>query len=210
MAEKHQLKIIETEGEYRIVDLTDTRIVGVTESYDDYNKASKELSIELHNDIKAKKTIGAKVVGYRVFIVLDYGNAGKFSDEETDYLLMIMRQMAVTFKKEVIDANPVHYWASEIPKRELSPLKTKGKSIEEKQNEVLLAPSDDSETKPQIKKRKRRSADNIFIVFSVLFAIIAIVVLFFLIRFIHNIGGFWGIFFFILAALAFIPEALKR
>lgn len=115
---KHQFKILDINApeEYRIIDMTDTRIVGVTECYDSITEADKSLRISRNKDIINKWEIGAKIVGYGVYIFLDADNSERFHGEE-DYVRGIMRQMAAYFKAEVIDKNPTLFYFYELPKR---------------------------------------------------------------------------------------------
>ena len=148
-------------------------------------------------------------MGYRVFVVLDDGNAGQFGDDEKEYLMKIMRQMAAYFKKEVIDVNPIYFCTSEIPVRPPSANKQENTKNIDKQSDSLLPSLEESETEPRIKKRKRNSTDVFFKILLGIFITVVLVALFFLIRFISHLGGILGFVVFILCAVAFIPEVLK-
>ena len=84
--------------------MTDSRIVGIVESYeysgDKWDRAT------LNKAIKEKKQIGAKVVGYCVFILLNEENSHDLNKKEQDYLFRIMKQMAIYFKTQVINIEP--------------------------------------------------------------------------------------------------------
>ena len=105
--ERHKFKVIYSSEDdvYRILDLTDTSIVGRTEMFDDFFDYEREQRIEYYKQIKSKQIIGAKVGGYGIFIFLDEDNTPAKSDED-DYLRTVLRQMAAFFKEEVIDNKP--------------------------------------------------------------------------------------------------------
>lgn len=56
---KHVFKIIYSEEDdvYRIVDLTDTSIVGVTEMYVSWDEYDRETRVERNREIKEKKVV---------------------------------------------------------------------------------------------------------------------------------------------------------
>lgn len=105
---KHEFKIIYSEEDdvYRIVDLTDTSIVGVTEMYVSWDEFDRETRAERNREIKEKKVLGAKVNNYGVFIFLDTDNTKPKPVSENDYILSILRQMAIFFKEEEINTRP--------------------------------------------------------------------------------------------------------
>lgn len=132
---KHYFKAIEDSDYdiYHIIDLTDTSIVGVTESYLSKDVYERSRSIAKNKEIKAHETIGAKVVGYGIFICLDENNMKSYSEYDKKYLVSVIRQMSVFFKEEVINNNPDKFTDYSLPRRSRSQAKSRTK---EKTNEV--------------------------------------------------------------------------
>ena len=105
--EKHQFKVIYLSDEdvYRIIDLTDTSLVGRTEMFDDFFDDEREQRKQYYKDIKGKQREGAKVAGYGVFIFVDEDNSPERPSDE-DYVRRVLNQMASFFKEEVISKQP--------------------------------------------------------------------------------------------------------
>lgn len=103
--ETHQFKTIYSKDEevYRILDLTDPSIVGVTEMF--FSDIEKEYRAEATKEIQSKKRLGAKVVGYGIFIYPDEDNM-KAQPENSVYMRDVFKQMADFFKREVIENSP--------------------------------------------------------------------------------------------------------
>lgn len=109
--EQHHFKVIYSAEDdvYRIIDLTDTSIVGVTEMYENDDEVDKEVRAELYNEIKSHKRLGAKVVGYGIFVFLDENNTSSNILAETDYLQSVLRQMARFFERGVVQKEPKQF-----------------------------------------------------------------------------------------------------
>ena len=108
MDEKHQFKIIHSceEEVYRIIDLTEPILVGITEFLKSEDETDKSVRVSYTKKIKAKEIIGAKVVGYGIFIFLDTDNMPPNMVLNDEYSVSILKQMAAFFKTEVIEKNP--------------------------------------------------------------------------------------------------------
>lgn len=110
---QHEFKVIRSDDKvYRIIDLTDPSIVGVTECYTDSKKDTDEALYQRSN-IWAKEIVSAKVRGYRIFVTLDDDNADAPIDE--DYLRGIMKEMASFFLASVINEHPIEFEAYHSP-----------------------------------------------------------------------------------------------
>ena len=132
--ENHLFKVIfsDEDNVYRIIDLTDTSIVGVTEMLETDDELASKWRIEKNKDIREGKVIGAKVVGYNIFIIQDVNNTQtfEFGNDYNYYLKSIMRQMAAYFKDEVVDKNPSgfeKYLLAQYPKHNVEETKEKKK-----------------------------------------------------------------------------------
>ena len=131
--EQHQFKIIHSPEEevYRIIDLTDTSLVGITEMFENEDVYERSIRAEYTNEIRANKGLRAKIVGYGIFISFDDNNTKWVPVPERNYLLSVLRQMAAFFKGKVIDNNPEEFVAYLIPGREnkTTVRKRKGTSV---------------------------------------------------------------------------------
>ena len=138
--EQHQFKIIYSPEEevYRILDLTDTSLVGITEMFENDDTQGRAIRAEYTNEIKANKGLRAKIVGYGVFVSFDDDNTRWVPVPERGYLLSVLRQMAAFFKENIIDQNPEEYVRYLIPGRNKGTVlynKTRGNT------RVLTAPN---------------------------------------------------------------------
>lgn len=209
--EQHSFKIVYSNEDdvYRILDLTDTSIVGVTEMYEtDYDR---EMRIIKHNEIKTKKVLGAKVVGYGIFIYLDEDNMPIKPKSDDDYLRSVLRQMAAFFKETETDKHPDSFKEYYIPKPKRNTTVSDNRPILKSPEVVCPQPIGISENKPK-KVRKRIEASDIIV--CVIYGLIGLAVLaivagaIWLIVKISQLGII-GTIIFILCAIAFIPEALR-
>lgn len=209
--DKHQFKIIYSNEDdvYRILDLTDTSIVGVTEMYEtDWNR---EGQVTLYNDIKTKKVIGAKVVGYGIFILLDEDNMPTKAPRDEEYLRSVLRQMAAFFKEKEIDESPDYFKDYYIPKPQRNTTVSDNRPV--LKSPVVDIPQ--AISKPAEKKDKKKSNEInwalvIMYVGMGIAACFVLGIVGFLIWFIFfHLGGIiaWGVF--ILCAIAFIPELFR-
>ncbi len=114
--EQHQFKILFSDDDvYRIIDLTDTNLVGVTEMYETDDWLERKWRAQSTKDIKSKKDLGAKIVGYGIFIYLDEGNMKSVPLADKEYLRAVLRQMAKYFEQEVIAKNPKEFEDYYVP-----------------------------------------------------------------------------------------------
>ena len=151
VTKKHKFKTIHSkENVYRIIDLTDTRIVGVIECYSSFDKAEREKKAARNKEIKEGSVFGAKVTGYGVFIILDEDNSDDEDNRilDDEYLYGIMKQMALYFRLTEIDNNPSEFANYELPKRAPT-TKSRQRSSAIVSNEVkeTIEPSFDEERK---------------------------------------------------------------
>ena len=114
--EQHQFKILYSDDDvYRIVDLTDTNLIGVTEMYETDDWLERKWRAQSTKDIKSKKELGVKIVGYGIFIYLDERNMKSVSLADKEYLRAVLRQMAKYFEQEVIAKNPKEFEIYYVP-----------------------------------------------------------------------------------------------
>lgn len=115
--ENHQFKLILSSEEdvYRILDLTDTSLVGITEMFENGDERERSVRAEYTKEIKANKGLRAKITGYGIFVSFDDENTKWVPVPERGYLLAVLRQMAVFFKENVIDKEPELFEAYLIP-----------------------------------------------------------------------------------------------
>ena len=114
--EQHQFKILYSEDDvYRIIDLTDTNLVGVTEMYESDDWLERKWRAQSTKGIKSKKDLGAKIVGYGIFIYLDEGNMKSLPLADKEYLRAVLRQMAKYYEQEVIAKNPKEFENYYVP-----------------------------------------------------------------------------------------------
>ena len=114
--EQHQFKILFSDDDvYRIIDLTDTNLVGVTEMYETDDWLERKWRAQSTKDIKSKKDLGAKIVGYGIFIYLDEANMKSAPLADKEYLRAVLRQMAKYFEQEVIAKNPKEFEDYYVP-----------------------------------------------------------------------------------------------
>ena len=117
--ENHQFKLILSSEDdvYRILDLTDTTLVGITEMFKNDDEIERTVRAEYTKEIKANKGLRAKITGYGIFVSFDDENTKWVPVPERKYLLDVLRQMAVFFKENVIDQKPELFEAYLIPGR---------------------------------------------------------------------------------------------
>lgn len=138
--EQHRFKIIESNEDdiYRIIDLTDSSIVGITEMYETDDKYEREWRAQKTNDIKTKRILAAKIVGYGIFICLDTDNMKVETIENRDYLRAVLRQMAKAFE-EYIKENPNSFVDYYVPQRKRTETSTGKRKTEENGSQALVA-----------------------------------------------------------------------
>ena len=119
--EQHRFKVVHSSEDevYRILDLTDSSIVGITEMYETDDEWEREERIKRTKELKEKKGYGAKVVGYGIIIVIDVHNTA-INELSTDdkYIRSVLRQMAAYFKEKVIEKKPEAFECYRLPQRQ--------------------------------------------------------------------------------------------
>ena len=201
--ELHRFKVIysEEEGLYRIIDLTDTYIVGVTEMFESDDEFDRESRVNLYNGIRSKEVLGAKVIGYGIFILLDEKNSASWPKTKDDYVRAVLRQMAAFFKETEIDTNPSFFKDYQI-------------SNKTKANRVSLTPEKLSPSYPKTTQlldstvttiKGKKGIPTWLRVGLIIVGVVGAIVLLSLL-----IDSFIYIFIFILCAIAFIPELFKK
>lgn len=223
--EKHQFKVIESAEDdiYRIIDLTDTSIVGVTEMYETDDEFDREWRIEKNKELKRGKGLGVKVLGYGIFICLDEDNMQDVSDIDRGYLMSVLRQMAVFFKEEVINKNLDGFKYYALPKPQRKPITQQNaeSSLIVKKKTTDAAPISESvftaEDVEQEKKRinrKQKKEDRlgkIILYIGVgIAACVLLAVVGFVVWLLFHAGGLIGLIIFILCGVAFIPELFRE
>lgn len=115
--EQHRFKIIHSNEDdvYQIIDLTDTALVGVTEMFENDDYLDRQKRAEYTREIKENKGLGARIVGYGIFITFDDENTKWVPVKERDYMLSVLRQMAKAFEQEIIKNNPQDFEVYRIP-----------------------------------------------------------------------------------------------
>lgn len=210
--DKHSFKIIYSNEDdvYRILDLTDTSIVGVTEMYE--TDMDREGRVFLHNEIKTKQRIGAKVVGYGIFILLDKDNMPTTPQGGDDYLRSILRQMAFYFKETEIDKNPDFFKEYYIPKPKRNTTVSDDrpilKSPEITVSQTISNPLGEKQNK---EKKKLEAGDIITYVMIGIVGLVALAIAVGIVWLIVHLFqyGVIGAIIFILCTLAFIPELFR-
>ena len=117
--EQHKFKVIYSpeEDSYRIIDLTDSSIVGVTEMLKSDNEYDRGVRAFRAKEIKAKIVLGVKIAGYGIFILLDKDNSSCLPKSKDKYVLSVLRQMAAFFQTEVVDMDLDRFSDYVIPRR---------------------------------------------------------------------------------------------
>ena len=138
--EQHRFKIIYSNEDeiYRIIDLTDSSIVGITEMYQTDDKYEREWRAQKTKDIKTKQILASKVVGYGIFICLDTDNMKVETIDDRDYLRAVLRQMAKSFEDYIKD-NPSSFDDYYVPQRKRTETGTGKKKTEENGSQALVA-----------------------------------------------------------------------
>ena len=107
---QHKFRIIRSEEDdvavFRIVDLTDSALVGIVEMLDDDDEFDREMRADYIKEIKANTGLRARIVGYGIFVTFDEDNTVWVPVKERDYLLSVLRQMAKYFEEEVVKKEP--------------------------------------------------------------------------------------------------------
>lgn len=183
MVEKHTFKAIYSEDEevYRIIDLTDLSIVGMTEMHVNWDETDREYRAALNKDIKAKKKLGVKVVSYGIFILYDSVNSKPGPHFNGDYVRSVLKQMAIFFKEHVIANDPSEFEEFFIPApKKKASCSSKGSdtidNLSTNSNKITVSPK--VEKKPvekpgkingwlpslpiEKKNRKNAKSDNLF------------------------------------------------
>ena len=140
--QKHSFKIIKTpdsDNAYRIIDLIDTDIMAKTEFYEDYDEFEKRWAVSRNKEIKEGSTIGAKVIGYNIFILLDNDNVPNLNNIDKKYLSSILKQMAIFFKENEIVKNPRAFDPYALPTRKSGIVPNKNESSK-RENEIVKNP----------------------------------------------------------------------
>lgn len=127
MAEKHKFRIIHSyEDEvYRIIDLTDPTIVGITEMYENDDEYDRESRADYIHQLAEKRILGARIIGYGIFIFPDDDNTLAETEANRRYYQSVLKQMATYFAEEVISKCPGEFSQFEIPKRQRTQPKPK-------------------------------------------------------------------------------------
>lgn len=200
--EQHQFKVLYSNDDevYRIIDLTDTSIVGITEMYKNDDKWEKKWRVESNKELRDKKRVGAKVVGYGIFIYLDTWNSSAMPSSQEDYYRAVFRQMATHFKNETIAENPDEFKDYLLPNR--------GKTGNDTPTTNLVSKTEAVKTEPSPKKKKIEKKHNwVKIVLIIIGCIVGYVLFLFLMDYLFD--NVWYIALIVLCALAFIPQLFK-
>ena len=200
--EQHQFKVLYSYDDevYRIIDLTDTSIVGITEMYKNDDEWDKKWRVESNKELKDKKRVGAKVVGYGIFIYLDTWNSSAMPPSKEDYYRAVFRQMATHFKDETIAKNPDEFKDYLLPNRTKKEKDTPTNSLVSKTEAIK------TETSPS-KKKINKKHDRVKTVLIIVGCIIGFIL--FMILMAYLFDNVWYIALIVLCALAFIPKLLK-
>lgn len=137
--EKHQYKIIYSKEDavYRIMDLTDTSIIGITKFLGDNDWLIKEIRKGGSNDLNIRGKLGERVADYDIVIFLDGYNM-HVEKGKADYYMDVLRQMALFFKEQEIDTSPKKYKDYISPQVEMSGLESKKKKTKRKKKSKWL------------------------------------------------------------------------
>ncbi len=124
--EQHKFKIIHSiEDEvdvYRIIDLTDTSLVGITEMLENDDDLDRITRAEYSREIKANIGLRAKIVGYGIFVSFDEENTKWVPVQERDYMLSVLRQMAKFFEQEIVKNAPQKFEFYRYPRKKSIPI----------------------------------------------------------------------------------------
>ena len=199
--EKHQFKVIYSyeDDVYRILDLTDTSIVGVTEMYETDDEFERKWRAEKTKAIKEKKELGAKVKGYGIFIILDDDNTPAKPKSQDDYLRSVLRQMADYFEKEVINEAPRKFLDYYVPQGRKPPVNSGEKTV---RKSVVTPAVIEATAEKQPKDIKEDTGFPIWA--RVILAIVGFALVILL-----AVAVWWG-FLIILGCIAFFPELFGK
>ena len=202
--EPHHFKIIHSPEEevYRIVDLTDTSLVGITELFENEDVYERSIRAEYTNEIRANKGLRAKIVVYGIFISFDDNNTKWVPVPERNYLLSVLRQMASFFKEKVIDNNPEEFVAYLIPGRD-------NKTTVGKRKETSVLSAKGSSTTAETKGTwKKITSKEWFVPVMVAVFIWGVILTDIFVFDSWLINKIEEVFIYILSGLAFIPVLL--
>ena len=169
--QKHSFKIIKTpdsDNAYRIIDLIDTDIMAKTEFYEDYDEFEKRWAVSRNKEIKEGSTIGAKVIGYNIFILLDNDNVPNLNNIDKKYLSSILKQMAIFFKENEIVKNPRAFDPYAIPTRKSVIVPNKNESSKREKDFTTAGISLSMKTKKRQPKKLSGWRTALIIIGSVL------------------------------------------
>ena len=169
--QKHSFKIIKTpdsDNAYRIIDLIDTDIMAKTEFYEDYDEFEKRWAVSRNKEIKEGSTIGAKVIGYNIFILLDNDNVPNLNNIDKKYLSSILKQMAIFFKENEIVKNPRAFDPYALPTRKSGIVLNKNESSKREKDFTTAGISLSMKTKKRQPKKLSGWRTALIIIGSVL------------------------------------------
>lgn len=169
--QKHSFKIIKTpdsDNAYRIIDLIDTDIMAKTEFYEDYDEFEKRWAVSRNKEIKEGSTIGAKVIGYNIFILLDNDNVPNLNNIDKKYLSSILKQMAIFFKENEIVKNPRAFDPYALPTRKSGIVPNKNESSKREKDFTTAGISLSMKTKKRQPKKLSGWRTALIIIGSVL------------------------------------------
>ena len=140
MMAKHKFKIVRStdvweENVYRIYDLTDTSLVGITEMFEHEDEVDRRKRTEYSKEIKANVGLRVRIVGYGIFVTFDDVNTKWVPVPERKYLLSVLRQMAKCFEQRLIKKYPEKFDVYRIPKSGKVSTVTDGRTLLEKEIE---------------------------------------------------------------------------
>ena len=214
--EQHSFKVISSseKGVYRILDLTDTNLVGITEAFEFDDKVSMDLADLYNLEIEAGERLCSKVKGYCIYISFDKKNMTGVEPLMNDYNRGVLNQMAEFFLNNVIKNNRDSFLEYTDINESLDSIEPSVEPVFS--NEIKSNKPTTINSTPYVDKKEDEKAEDIDnsskgtkrkeipvwlrIVLAV--GIIAFVVFLF--------DYIWFVIIFALCAIAFIPEALKR
>lgn len=196
---QHSFKVISSSEKcvYQILDLTDTSLVGITESLEFDDKASMDLADLYNLEIKAGDRLCSKVKGYCIYVSFDKKNMTGVELLKNDYYMEVLSQMSEFFLNNVVKNNQeafIKYTDINEDIEHSNELAVKSKPI--------VAKTEKSTNQNTVEETKEREGMPLWLRIVLAIGIIAFVVFLF--------DYIWFVIIFALCAIAFIPEALRE
>lgn len=202
--DKHLFKIVYSKQEnvYRIFDLTDTALVGITEMFEDGDEYERDIRAQYINEMRSNVGLRARIVGYGIFVTFDDYNTKWVPVPERGYLLSVLRQMAKCFEKEKVRRSPARYEKYAIPHKKrvsLSPM------LNGSTGEGQCSDSNKASLWGTIKQSKWLRGWRLFVIIASAIALILCIIL---------LPGFWEFIGFlpfgIIMFFAYLDDMIKR